>query len=115
MSARRTDAGASKAIARLLSAGITAGCLLLGVGGALLAMHGGLEPGTGLGTTGFGVAGVDGASLIRLGILVLILTPILRVVAVAALLAQRDDRPGVVWAVAVLLLLVLATVLDLRH
>lgn len=115
MSIPRADADASKSIARLLTIGITAGCLLLGIGGALLALQEGLEPGTGLGVTGFGVAGLDGASLIRLGILVLILTPILRVVAVAVLLAQREDRPGVMWAVTVLLLLALATVLDLRH
>ena len=115
MSAPLTNAGASKALARLLTAGIILGCVLLAAGGVLTAMHGGLEPGLGLGVTGFGVSGLDGPSLIRTGILVMILTPILRVMAVAALFAQREDRPAVVWAVVVLLLLVLAMVLDLRH
>lgn len=109
------NTGTSKALARLLTAGITLGCVLLAAGGAVCAFQGGLEPGIGLGVTGFGISGLDGPSLIRSGILVMILTPILRVAALTVLFAQRDDRPGVVWAVVVLLLLALATVLDLRH
>lgn len=115
MSAPRADAATSKALSRLLTAGIAIGCVLLAAGGVITAFHGGLEPGLGLGVTGFGITGLDGPSLIRTGILVVILTPILRVVTLALLFAQRDDRPGVVWAVIVLLLLTLATVLDLRH
>lgn len=109
------NAATSKALARLLTAGITLGCVLLAAGGVVCAFHGGLEPGLGLGVTGFGVTGLDGPSLIRSGVLVMILTPILRVAALTVLFAQRDDRPAVVWAVVVLLLLTLATVLDLRH
>jgi uncharacterized membrane protein len=109
------SSGASKSLARLLTAGIVLGCVLLAAGGFLSALQEGLVPGLGLGVTGFGVTGLDGPSLIRTGILVIILTPILRVAAVAAIFVQRDDRPGIVWAVAVLLLLTLATVLDLRH
>jgi hypothetical protein len=109
------DPAASRALARLLTAGITIGCVLLAVGGVLCAFDGGLLPGTGLGVTGFGFTGLDGPSLVRTGILAVILTPILRVATVAVLFAQREDRAGVVWAVAVLLLLTLAMVLDLRH
>lgn len=114
----RVDAAASKVLARLLLAGIAAGCLLLASGALVCALDGGLVSGIGLGQTGFAVHGLyelDGPALLRAGILVLILTPIVRVAAVAALLAQRDDRSGVVWAVGVLLLLTLATVLELRH
>ena len=113
----RLDAGASKVLARLLVAGIALGALLLGAGAFVCALNGGLHPGIGLGETGFAVHGLytlDGPALLRAGILVLILTPIVRVAAVAALLAQRNDRPGVVWAIVVLLLLTLTTVLELR-
>lgn len=114
----RADAATSKVLARLLVAGIAAGCALLAAGALLCAFDGGLIPGIGLGETGFAVRNLyppNGPALLRAGILVLILTPIVRVAAVAALFAQKDDRPGVVWAVVVLLLLTLATVLELRH
>jgi len=114
----RLDAAASKLLARILVAGIAFGCLLIAGGALVCAFDGGLVPGIGLGETGFAVHGLyalDGPALLRAGILAIILTPIVRVCAVAALLAQRDDRAGVVWAIVVLLLLILTTVLELRH
>ena len=119
MSVTRVDAAGSRSIALLLTGGVAVGCVLLAAGGVIAAFHGGLTPGLGVGSTGFadpsGLLHLDGTALIRAGILVLILTPVLRVAAVAVLLARRQDRGGVVYAIAVLLLVALATALDLRH
>lgn len=112
---RRNDPGSARVLARLLQAGIAAGVVLIVAGGVRCALDGGLGPGIGIGVTGFGVTGVDGPSLLRLGIFAIILTPILRVVALAILFVRTDDRTGVVWAIAVLLLLILATVLNVSH
>jgi uncharacterized membrane protein len=112
------DAATAKTLSRVLTAGIAAGGVLLVIGAILTAVQTGLHPGIGVGEGGFALRGLlalEGPAFIRAGILVLILTPVVRVLAVAALLLQRNDRGGVLYAIVVLLLLTLATVLDLRH
>lgn len=110
----------SPALARVLNGGIIAGSVLIAIGAALLIAHGTFAPGIGIGINGTfagmtGILRLDGVAFLRAGILVLILTPIVRVGFVAVLLARRQDRTGVAWAITVLLLLALATALDLRH
>ena len=117
MTVRRTDPATSRMLARLLVGGIAVGAILLIAGGirCALELEGGLAAGIGVGTTGLGVTGIDGPSLLRLGVLVMILTPIFRVVALAILFVTGDDRTALVWAISVLLLLALAMLLDVRH
>lgn len=115
MRVERADKATSRALARLLVGGIAVGAALLITGSIACVLDGTLQPGLGLGTTGFGVTGIDGPSLLRLGVFVIILTPILRIAALAILFVRGDDRGGVVWAIVVLLLVILATVLDVTH
>ena len=115
-----TTVAQNHALARVLNGGIIAGSVLIAAGASVLIANGTFAPGAGIGVAGTfaGMSSVfrlDGVALVRAGVLVLILTPVLRVAFVAVLLARRQDRTGVISAVAVLLLLALATALDLRH
>lgn len=117
MSTTPLGAQASRALARLLTTGIILGCALVALGEILAAFQGGVASGTGLGAYGFRIHGLfrlDPTALLRAGVLVLIVTPIVRVVGVAVLLGRRQDVAGVVYSVAVLLLLALATALEIR-
>lgn len=117
MSASPIGPAASRAIAQVLTGGILLGCALLALGGILAAFQGGLGTGAGLGSGGFAVHGIfrlEPVALLRAGILVLILTPIVRIAGVAVLLGRRQDLAGVIYSVTVLLLLALATALDVR-
>ena len=55
-----------------------------------------------------GMAGVAPSAMITLGLLVLVLTPVLRVAATAALFARRGDRAFAAIAIVVLSLLLIS-------
>lgn len=107
-------------LARLLQTGIAGGALLLIAGTIIAASTGELVPGFGL-----GVPGMDGllprliegdpAALLRAGVLVVLLTPVARVVAVSWMLRREKDVTGAVCALVVLLLVTVAILLDLTH
>ena len=118
MKSSRLEPAAARALGKLLTFGVLTGAALMAVGAVLAANRGGLARGLGLGTKGFAIRGLfsmDTEAVLRAGVLVLILTPIVRVVAVAVMLARRQDRAGLVYSVAVLLLVALATALEVRR
>lgn len=110
----------SQRLGRMLHAGILLGTVLL-LGGAVLGgIRGDLQRGLGLSPpvlrdVAAGLARLETAALLRAGLLVLILTPILRVAAVGFLLGRRGDRLAVACAVGVLALLVAASFLGSGH
>lgn len=104
----------------LLLGGMLLGAGLMVVGGTLAAFRGELAPGLGIGRHGLhGIGGGllrgEAQAVIRLAILVLIVTPVLRVVVAGYLLGKAKDRVAVACTIAVLALLVVAFALDVRE
>lgn len=117
---KRPGARSSKRLGRMLQGGILLGSGFLVLGAILGAsrdeMHRGLgvEPPVLL-ELARDLARFDTAALLRAGLLVLILTPVVRVVAAAWLLGRAGDRLAVACAIAVLALLVAASFLGSGH
>lgn len=117
---KRPGATSSKRLGRMLQSGIVLGSGFLVLGAILGAyrdqMHRGLgvEPPVLL-DLARDLTRLDTAALLRAGLLVLILTPVVRVVAAAWLLGRAGDRLAVACAIAVLALLVAASFLGTGH
>ena len=107
-------------LGKVLTAGMFTGAGLLVLGGGLALMRGELAPGLGIGKHGLnglggGLLRGESAAVLRLAILVLIMTPVLRVIVSGILLGRAKDRVAVMCTIAVLGLLILAFALDVRE
>ena len=120
VAARRAGALSSKRLGRMLQAGILLGTGLLVLGAIVGTARDEMHRGLGLERPVLldilrNLAGLDTAALLRAGLLVLILTPVVRVVAAAWLLGRAGDRIAVACSIAVLALLVAASFLGSGH
>lgn len=111
---------ANASLGKLLLGGMIIGTVLMLIGGGLAAVRGELAPGLGIGRHGLhGIGGGllrgEAQAVIRLAILVLIVTPVLRVIVAGYLLGKAKDRVAVACTIAVLALLVVAFALDVRE
>ena len=110
---------ASVALSRLLRAGVWTGTALLVTGSVLGIAAGELRPGLGLGEPGLQSLRsgfrMDAETILRAGLLLIIATPLARVVVAGVLLGRKRDRAAVACTIAVLALLAIAVALDLRH
>ncbi len=112
-------ADTSHRLSRVLRLGVWLGSGLLLVGSILGLVRGDLHSGLGVGHPGLHALATelhfDAATILRFGLLLIIATPVIRVVVAGFLLGRNRDRLAVVCTVAVLGLLAVAIALDLRH
>ncbi len=111
---------ANASLGKVLLGGMLVGAALMLLGGAMAAFRGELAPGLGLGKHGIhglggGLLRGESAAVLRLAVLVLIVTPVLRVIVAGVLLGRAKDRVAVACTIAVLALLLVAFALDVRE
>lgn len=113
-----TRAQTSLRLASILRGGVWIGSGLLIAGTSLGLARGELRPGLGIGQPGLNALAndlhLDASSILRAGLLLIIATPLVRVVIAGWLLGRQRDRLAIGCTVAVLALLTLAVALDLR-